>query len=202
MNKPSKPNPTVITVSSLGAALVLVLLVLSLSGVDDAMRGVIRAGALLAYLCVFLASLSSLFMKGIVKRVGQPFMKVHHTWVIAGLVGMIVHTVLIAWQAGSATVFVPRFDSLEVFLIYGGRPALLLFAVTALTAVFRAAIGKHWKILHWLNYLAFLLATVHAWLIGSSFVNWPMKLLAAAMALTLAAAFILKRARKPRPRRK
>lgn len=198
MQKSSKPNPIVMTVASLGAALLLVLLVLLLTGVPDPTRGVIRAAALLAYLCVFMASLASMFMREIVKRVGQPFMKVHHTWVITGLVGMIVHTTLMAWRAGSLSVYLPRFDSFEVFLSNGGRPALLLFALTSLTAVFRAAIGKNWRVLHWLNYLAFVLATTHAWLIGSSFEGWVLKVLGALMAVALVVVFILKRARKPK----
>lgn len=197
MKKSTKPHPTVMTVASLGTALVLVLLVLLLSGVNNWTRGIIRAGALLAYLCVFMASLSSMFMKEIVKRVGQPFMQVHHTWVIAGLVGMIIHTTVFAWEAGTAAVFVPRFDSLEIFLRNGGRPALILFAFTSLTAVFRAAIGKNWKLLHWLNYLAFILATAHAWLIGTSFESWVLKVLGALMAAALVVIFVLKRARKP-----
>ncbi len=201
MKKSTKPNPTVMTAASLGAALVLVILVLLVSGVDNWTRGVIRAGALLAYLCVFLASLSSLFMKEITKRVGQPFMKVHHTWVIAGLVGMIIHTTVFAWEAGSAAVFVPRFDDLEIFLRNGGRPALILFALTSLTAVFRAAVGKNWKLLHWFNYLAFFLATTHAWLIGTSFESWALKVVGALMAATLLGAFILKRARKPKSKK-
>lgn len=201
MQKTSKPNPIVMTVASLGAALLLVLLVLWLTGVPDANRGVIRAAGLLAYLCVFMASLASMFMREIVKRVGQPFMKVHHTWVIAGLVGMVLHTTLMAWRSGSLSVYLPRFDSFQVFLSNGGRPALLLFALTALTAVFRAAIGKNWRVLHWLNYLAFVLATAHAWLIGSSFESWVLKVLGAIMAVALAAVFILKRARKPKSKK-
>lgn len=202
MKKSTKPNSMLMTLASLGAALLLSTLILLLSGASDLVWSIIRVGALLAYLCTFLASLSSMFMKEIVKRVGQPFMQVHHTWVIAGLVGMSVHALLVAWQAGSAAVFLPRFDSLETFLIYGGRPALILFVIATLTAVFRAAVGKHWKTLHWLNYLAFFLATAHAWLIGSSFMtSWPMKLLSGAMALTLLAVFIRKRARKPQSKK-
>ncbi len=200
MKKSSKPNVTIITGVSLGAALLLIGLVLALTGVTDLTTGIIRAGALLAYLCVFLASLSSLFMKEIVKRVGQPFIKVHHIWVVTGLVGMTIHAVTVAWQAGSARVFVPSFASLRSFLLLGGRPALILFAITTLTAVYRAAIGKNWKLLHWLNYVAFFLATAHAWLLGESFSGLGLKLLSGAMLLALVVAFVLKRARRPRRR--
>ncbi len=202
MKKSTKPNPTLMTAASLGMALLLVILVLALSGVDNPMRGVIRAGALLAYLCVFLASLSAMFIKEITQRVGQSFMKVHHTWVVAGLVAMVIHATLFAWQISTPTVFIPTFDSLEVFLRNGGRLALILFAIATLTAIFRAAIGKHWKTLHWLNYLAFFLATAHAWLSGSSFIAWPMKALSGAMALTLLTVFVLKRARKSKRRKR
>ncbi len=198
MKKSSKPNPIVMTVASLGAALLLVVLALVLTGIPDPTRGVIRAAGLLAYLCVFMASLASMFMREIVKRVGQPFMKVHHTWVITGLVGMIIHSMLMAWRVGSLSVYLPRFDSFEVFLSNGGRPALIFFALTSLTAVFRAAIGRNWKVLHWFNYLAFLFVTAHAWLIGTSFESWVLRILGAAMAVGLVIVFVLKRARKPK----
>ncbi|HRU95230.1 MAG TPA: hypothetical protein P5195_08395 [Anaerolineae bacterium] len=201
MTKSTKPNPLMTTLGSLGAALVLVILVLTFTGVSDLSRGVIRAAALMAYLCTFMASFSSMFMREITKRLGQPFMKVHHTWVIAGIVGMLVHATTFAWYVGSVSVFVPRFDSLEVFLRNGGRPALILFVITSLTAVFRAAIGKNWRVLHWLNYLAFFLATGHAWLIGSSFESWILKIMSALMATALLAAFIIKRTRKPKSKR-
>lgn len=200
MKKSTKGNPTLMAVTSLGAALLLVMLTLVLTGIPDPTRGVIRAAGLLAYLCVFLASLASMFMREIVKRVGQPFMKVHHTWVIAGLVGMIVHTLLMAWRVGSLSVYLPRFDSLEAFLSNGGRPALIFFALTSLTAVFRAAIGRNWKVLHWFNYLAFLFVTAHAWLIGTSFESWVLRILGAAMAVGLIVVFVLRRARKSRSR--
>ena len=70
------------------------------------------------------------------------------------------------------------------------------------TALLRTTIGQNWKTIHWLNYLAFILATIHAQLIGSDFHNIVMQVVTAAMALILVGVFAWKRTRKQRARAK
>jgi len=65
--------------------------------------------------------------------------------------------------------------------------------VASLTALFRSALRKQWKTIHWLNYLAFILGTIHAWLIGTSFQYPAIKVIAVLMTVALVAVFVKKR---------
>jgi hypothetical protein len=52
------------------------------------------------------------------------------------------------------------------FLRLGGQLAWYLIALAALVALLRRSVGQPWRVIHMLNYIAFLLATVRANLIG------------------------------------
>nr|MBC7244491.1 ferric reductase-like transmembrane domain-containing protein [Chloroflexota bacterium] len=132
-----------------------------------ALAMIVRATALFAYTAVFLAIISSEYMREMRDLFGRPFLVVHHILAVAGLVLMGLHAVLYALLTRRLAVFLPRFDSLRLFLSLGGRPALYLFIIATLAAVWRRNIKNTWKLLHWLNYLAFALAFTHSWLIGT-----------------------------------
>jgi sulfoxide reductase heme-binding subunit YedZ len=144
---------------------------------------VIRVAALMGYFCVFGAIVTSAYLRQMVRWFGRPFLTVHHTLSIAALVLVTIHPLAVAWQALSLGVFVPAVDSWYSFFALGGRPAWYLLGVGALVAVLRGVIGKNWRLLHALNYLAFWLATVHGILIGTNVQNWAMRVVFGAMAL-------------------
>ena len=69
-----------------------------------------------------------------------------------------------------------------------------MIGIASLAALFRtSSLRKQWRYVHWLNYLAFLLATTHAILLGSEFRSTAMKVIPILLALALVAAFVLKR---------
>jgi len=173
--------------------LVLVGVTLALDTLYAPVDGAIRAGALLGYLCVFLASLSSLYMRELARYFGRPFIKLHHIVAVTGLVALTLHALGVAWRASSLNVFLPDFASVWGFFALGGRPAFWLIAVAALTALLRKAIGQRWKLIHWLNYLAFVLGTIHAQMIGTSFEHLGVRLVSGAMLLALVGIFAQKR---------
>ena len=198
-----KPKNTWLLVASGVSATALVLLVLALTSVYSPIHGVIRFGALLGYLAVFLASLSSNYMRELTRYFGRPFPKVHHAVSITALVALFIHAVAVVWQSQTLVTFLPVFTSVQAFFALGGRPALWLFVITALTAFFRASIGKNWKIIHWLNYVAFFIGTAHAIMIGTTFYGrLPLQILAGLMAVVLLAVFVLKRMAEQKRRRK
>ncbi len=198
-----KPKNTWLLIASVALAIVLVLVVIVLDTVFAPIDGIIRFGALLGYLAVFVASLSSNYMRELTRYFGRAFVKVHHVVSITALVALIIHAVAAAWRAQSLVTFLPVFTSARAFFTLGGRPAFWLIAITAVTAFFRASIGKSWKTIHWLNYVAFFLGTAHAILIGSTFYNrLPLQILAVVMALVLLGVFILKRMAEQKRRRK
>jgi DMSO/TMAO reductase YedYZ heme-binding membrane subunit len=154
---------------------------------------VIRIAALMGYFCVFGAIVTSAYLRQVVRWFGRPFIKINHILSIVGLTLATIHPLAVAWQALSLSVFVPAVDSWYAFFALGGRPAWYLLGIGALAAVLRRVIGKNWRLLHYLNYLAFWLATVHGILIGTNVQNWAMRAVFGAMALVVLGVFVQKR---------
>jgi len=175
------------------AAAVVVLLQLLLPNATPT-GWVIRSAALMGYFCIFGAIVTSAYLRQMTRWFGRPFLKVHHILSRVGLVLATIHPLAVAWQALSLRVFIPAFDSWYAFFALGGRPAWYLFGIGATAAVLRGAIGKNWRLLHVLNYVAFGLATVHGIMIGTSVQNWPMRVVFGAMALIVLGVFVRKRA--------
>jgi sulfoxide reductase heme-binding subunit YedZ len=149
----------------------------------------------MGYLAIFLSALSSAYMRQVIRFFGRPFTKVHHILSVTGLALVTLHPLGVAINAGSPRVFLPRFDSWVVFLELGGRPAWYLIAAASLAAVLRKTIGRNWRTVHFLNYLAFLLVTVHAIMIGTDFQHTIVKVISVALALVVVVIFIRKRRR-------
>lgn len=173
--------------------LVVVGILIALQPFGDPLDWGIRATALLGYLMIFLAVVSSAYMREMFQLFGRPFVRVHHIVSVTGLILVTLHPLGVAARSARLSVFLPDFSSLDAFLRLGGRPAWYLLGIAALAAVLRTRIKKSWRTVHYLNYVAFLLATVHAILIGTDFVSPVMRVLAAAMALLALAVFIRKR---------
>jgi sulfoxide reductase heme-binding subunit YedZ len=176
-------------------ALILVSGLISLRPRGTPLNWLIRGAALMGYLAVFLSVVSSAYMRQISRTFGRPFIKVHHVLSVTGLVLVTLHPLGAAIDAGNPRVFLPRFDSWVVFLELGGRPAWYLIAAASLAAVLRKTIGRNWRTVHLLNYVAFLLGTVHAVMIGPDFQHTIVKAVSVALALVIVVIFIQKRRR-------
>lgn len=153
----------------------------------------IRGAALLGYQFVFLSIISSAYVVPLVRRFGRPFVQMHHVLSVTALVLISLHPLGAAWDAGTPTVLLPRFDSLLRFLELGGRMAWYLVALAALMALLRRQLRSSWRVVHMLNYVAFLLATVHGNLIGTNLQHPGTRAVSAAMALAVIAVFVQKR---------
>lgn len=160
---------------------------------DEPLDWAIRALALLGYQLIFLAILSSAFLRELVRFFGRPFITLHHMVSISGLVLITLHPIGVAYDQASAAVFLPRFDSLRLFLTLGGRPAWYLLFLAVLAAFLRRVIGKGWRWVHLLNYVAFILGTVHANLIGTNFQDLGPRIGSVVMALAALAVLVRRR---------
>jgi predicted ferric reductase len=149
----------------------------------------------MGYTAIFLSAVSSAYMRQVYRTFGRPFIKVHHILSVTGLVLVTLHPLGAAIDAASPNVFLPRFDSWATFLELGGRPAWYLIAIASLVAVLRKTIGRNWRAIHFLNYVAFLLATVHAIMIGTDFQQPIVRAVPVALALVIVVIFIQKRRR-------
>jgi len=199
-----KPENTWMLIAGVILALSVAGTVVALDPLTASTEGVIRVAAVSGYLTIFLAVLSSNYMRELTRFFGRGFVRVHHVASITALVALLVHAATVAWRAGSISVAVPLLSSAQAFFSQGGRPALWLILIAAAVALLRKKIGKQWKTFHRLNYLAFLLGTIHAQMLGRNFQHLAVRIVSAAMAAGVVVFFVLKRraeARRKQQRR-
>lgn len=166
------------------------------------LRWIIRDLALLGYISAFLAIVSSHYKREVMKLFGRSFMDAHHILSVACAVFLSLHPLGVAWDAMALSVLVPVFLPLADMLKYGGRIAWYVFAVGALTALWRKSIGKRWRTIHAFNYVAFAFGTVHANIIGANFQELPVRIVSIAMFVVVAVLFVRQRIEARRQRAK
>jgi len=184
------------------AAVVLVATSIVLQPFGTPLDWVVRGAAMLGYLAVFLTAITSAYMRELFQLLGRPFIKVHHVYSVAGLVLITLHPLAAALRSSSLLVFLPDFSSFYQFFSLGGRPAWYLIGAASLAALYRAAVGQRWRLIHYLNYVAFFLATVHAILIGTDFVSLAMKGVPVLMALAVVWVLVRKRIQRRKVQRR
>lgn len=191
MSKSAKGTLIMIGLGAITVLLAAVAIALRPGG--DLVHWLVRGTALVGYVATFLAILSSAYMRELYRALGRPFLWGHHVLSVSGLILLALHPVGVAIDAASAAVFVPRFDSWMIFFQLGGRPALYLMWIASLGALLRRSWKKGWRTIHLLNYLAFLLGTVHAVLIGTDLSQPFLRLVPIAMAFVVGMVFVRKR---------
>lgn len=185
------------------AVLLLVVILLLLTPPPTAINALARGAALMGYFAIWLAIVSSYYMRELVKFFGQPFIKLHHAVAIGGLVWITIHPLAVAWEYGTWRVFVPDFSAWATFWRLAGRPSWYLLAIGTVVAVLRKAIGGSWRALHWLMYLGFILGTVHGVLMNFGLRYPLMRAIWILMAVSVVMIFAFKRlqeARRKKPR--
>jgi len=192
MASAKRPDKTWYLILVGAVSLLLISSLIALQPYGTPLNRVIRGAAMMGYLATFLAIVSSAYMRQMARVFGRPFIRVHHILSVTGLVLLTLHPLGVALDSATLRVFLPRFDSLPVFLQLGGRPAWYFIVAASLAAVLRKTF-KNWRVVHFLNYVAFLLATVHANMLGTDLQHAIVKAISVAMALVIVAIFIQKR---------
>jgi len=177
-----KRSPLAAYLVILAATVIITAIVLSLARTPG-LYGVARGAALVGYQFVFLAVLSSAFTRPLVRAYRKPFIRLHHWVSITGLALLVLHPILLVIVLKSTAVLTAAYTSGEFFR-YAGSPALIAFFLAAIAAVLRTSMNTVWRYIHWLNYVALLLGTAHAVLLGTSvallpWLRWVLVLLAA-----------------------
>lgn len=177
-----KRSPLAAYLAILAATVIITAIVLSLARTPG-LYGVARGTALVGYQFVFLAVLSSAFTRPLVRAYRKPFIRLHHWVSITGLALLVLHPILLVIVLKSTAVLTAAYTSGEFFR-YAGSPALIAFFLAAIAAVLRTRMNTVWRYIHWLNYVALLLGTAHAVLLGTSvallpWLRWVLVLLAA-----------------------
>lgn len=181
-------------------AVILTAGLMSLQPYGTPLGWLVRGTALLGYEAILLAIVSSAYMKQMSRIFGRPFIKVHHVLSVAGLILITLHPIGVAIDAASVRVFLPRFDSLATFFQLGGRLAWYLLGAASLAAALRRGIGQTWRAIHFLNYVAFFLGTIHAVMIGTDLQSALAKAISIVLILVVVAVPVQKQLAKRRRR--
>ncbi|MFO7697234.1 MAG: hypothetical protein R6X16_08760 [Anaerolineae bacterium] len=180
---------------------VIIAVVLLTSASTPGLYSVARGTALVGYQFVVLSVVSSAFVRPLVRTYRKPFIKLHHWVSITGLVLLALHPLVLVIVTRSPSVLIAAYTSGE-FLRYAGSPALSALAIAAVAAILKSRIVKVWRYVHWLNYVALVLGTIHAILIGTSVATLPgLRWAFVLLAVAGLAAFIKRLAKRPAPAR-
>lgn len=175
------------------AELMLIIIILTLWNTPSSQAlNLARGAGLIGYVALFLAILSHEFMKEMRQLYGRPYLNVHHWLARVALALALLHPLIMVLMTKDPSAFVPRFDSLRIFLALGGRPALYLILIATAAGFLRTRIKSFWKYVHWLNYVAFFLILAHSWLLGSNASSGILSVLFPAMALIVVVVFVRK----------
>lgn len=161
----------------------------------------VRAAALFGYGTLFLVIVSTEYLREMRRLFGKPFLTVHHILAVTALALVIIHPIAVALASRDVTVFVPQFTSLRTFFTLGGRIALYLIFIAVFAALLRACIKSFWRLIHWLNYVAFALAFVHSWLLGTNISTSALRFIWPVMAGLVLLIWVHKRLTPSRARR-
>ncbi|MBN1244562.1 hypothetical protein JXA31_03110 [Candidatus Bathyarchaeota archaeon] len=184
------------------ALTVIITLLFLLTGGEELENLAVRLFGLYGFLFLSVATLTAPFLKEITQAFGKPFLKVHHSFSIIGIIFVTLHPIFNAIQRLSLSVFVPRFDSWNLFWLLAGRPAFIILYVAVLAALLRAKAPKYWRAFHALMYVVLLFGIVHANLIGNDFQNLGIMLIFNALFIASLAGFAFKRYRSYQLKRK
>ncbi len=174
---------------------VLVTILAPLTYYLDPLSFAVRLCALYGFVALALATSITPFLKEVTQAFGRPFLRIHHLLAIFGIIFVTLHPVFFAISQMDITVFLPRFDSWQIFWELAGRPALYILYIATLAALLRNMAPKYWRYFHVLMYIVLFFAIVHGNLIGTDFQNLGILILMDALFATAIGAFILKRYR-------
>lgn len=175
-------------------AVIIVVLFLPRAIEGDFTRSAVRFFGLYGYLFLSITTLVTPFLRGVTQAFGRPFIKIHHSLAVLGVVFITLHPVFNAIES-SLSVFVPNFDSWNRFWILAGRPAFILVYIAVFATFLRAKAPKYWRAFHALMYVVLLFGIVHANLLGHDFQNLGIMIIFNVLFIMSLAGFAFKRYR-------
>ena len=155
----------------------------------------VRLCALYGVAMLAIATIMTPFLKEFTHFFGKSFLRIHHIFAIFGIIFVTLHPTIFALRVGSLAVFIPRFDTWEIFWRLAGRPALYILYIAVVAALLRGMAAKYWRPFHALMYVVLFFAIVHGNLIGTDFQNLGIWIIFNILFVVAILGFILKRYR-------
>ena len=131
-----------------------------------------KLAGLTAFTLVGYQVLTGPFMQFWMRLYGPAFYRIHGFMGVFALAFSILHPVILYWALIASGIGIIEFSKSYGAAYYLGPAALLLMIVTvstAASAVFlhKPLFQKHWRWIHYANYIIFLLVFIHSLRIGS-----------------------------------
>lgn len=156
-----------------------------------------RMLALLGITSLFNASYISAYMAQAHKAFGISYLKMHHTFAIAGFCLITAHPISIFIIAGITTVYAPNFESygdLSIPLVIIATMALAIVYISTISILIKKMLVKHWRFMHGLIYIAIGFGLLHGFFLGEDlYFDLVMQCIFIGMGIFLAISFGLKR---------
>lgn len=188
-----KPRNTFVFGLTLVAFLALAVVILLVTRLPDRPLALMRILAFMAYTMAYTSILGVLFNKELIKFFGRMFVKIHHVLTVAALGMMVLHPIFILLGGYPLNYLLPDFTTPFNAFARNGPIALLLFAIASVAAVLRATIKHSWRPVHWLVYLAFMVASIHAALLGMNLQTLVPRLIVGLLVISIIVVYIVKR---------
>jgi DMSO/TMAO reductase YedYZ heme-binding membrane subunit len=147
----------------------LVISTLTYNYEDIAQFG-IRVTGLIGFASLFVSIIMSNFFEEYREKNKKNLLS-HHLFSIIGIVLITIHPIIFALNKSDIGVFLPKFDSWEVFWELAGRPALILLYIGFVSGILYKVYKRSWKALHMITYIALFFGLIHAFLLGTDFQN-------------------------------
>lgn len=180
--------------------LALAIVIVLVTGQPGEPLALMRILAFMAYLLAYVSILGVLFNQELIRLFGRMFIKVHHVMTVAALSFMILHPLFVLLGGYPLYYLLPDFTSLFNAFARNGPTALVLFAIASAAAVIRATIKHSWRQVHWLVYLAFVVVSVHAVLLGANLQTLIPRVIIGLMVISIIVVYVIKRLpKKKRP---
>jgi predicted ferric reductase len=137
---------------------------------EDITQFGIRVTGLIGFASLFVSVIMSNFFEEY-KEKNKKNLFSHHLFSIIGIVLITLHPVILAINKADIGVFLPKFDSWNVFWELGGRPSLILLYVGFVSGFLFKIYKRSWRALHMIVYISLFFGLIHAYLLGTDFKN-------------------------------
>lgn len=188
-----KPRNTFVFGLAVVAFLALAIVILLVTGQPGQPLAPMRILAFMAYTMAYASIFGVLFSKELIQFFGRMFVKIHHFMTVTALSMMVLHPIFILVGGYPLNYLLPDFTTPYNVFARSGPIALLLFAISSVAAVLRATMKQSWRSVHWLVYLAFIVASIHAVLLGMSLQTLVPRLIVGLLVISIIVVYIVKR---------
>jgi predicted ferric reductase len=137
---------------------------------EDSYQIGIRLTALIGFFSLFISVIMSDFFEEF-REDGEKNLTLHHFFGLLGIILITLHPVILAVYKSDISVFLPKFNSWNVFWELAGRPSLIILYIGFIGGFLLKTYKKFWRVLHMLVYISLFFGLIHGYLIGTDFQN-------------------------------